>query len=177
MTACVGGDGFKDIKRLPPDQLIEEVARKGDRAPVSNETVRREVAKDREIDPDGRAEGTPAEEARLNLRVGRHAADEQLVDAAAVHVDDLVAQGPPLDVIADRGQALRAGSGPRRYRTVRSPRAPARRRGVRIHRSASCRPRAMSRPRAARACRWICHARSAPSPAMASSRSAAVTRP
>lgn len=43
----------KDIKRLPPDQLIEEVARKGDRAPVSNETVRREVAKDRETSPTG----------------------------------------------------------------------------------------------------------------------------
>ncbi len=42
-----------DIKRLPPDQLMDEVGKKGDRAPVDDETVRREVAKDRETTPTG----------------------------------------------------------------------------------------------------------------------------
>jgi hypothetical protein len=42
-----------DIKRLPVDQLLEEVEKKGDHAPVDDETVRREVAKDRETSPAG----------------------------------------------------------------------------------------------------------------------------
>ena len=48
-----------DIKRLPPDQLVEEVQRKGDRAPVDDETVRREVAKDRETSPTGAPKEDP----------------------------------------------------------------------------------------------------------------------
>jgi hypothetical protein len=43
----------KDKDRLPPDQLLEEVAKKGDRAGVPDETVRREASKPRESSPEG----------------------------------------------------------------------------------------------------------------------------
>lgn len=56
-TRCMSS---KEIKRLPPDQLLEEVAEKGARAPVDDETVRREVAKDRETTPSGAPKPAPA---------------------------------------------------------------------------------------------------------------------
>lgn len=49
-----------DIKRLPPDQLLEEVGEKGDRTPVDDETVRREAAKNRETSPTGAPKEAPA---------------------------------------------------------------------------------------------------------------------
>jgi hypothetical protein len=43
----------KDETRLPPDQLMEEVARKGEKAGVPDETVRRAATKPRETSPTG----------------------------------------------------------------------------------------------------------------------------
>lgn len=44
---------------MPPDQLLEEVARRGERVPVDDEEVRREVAKRRETSPAGAPKEEP----------------------------------------------------------------------------------------------------------------------
>ena len=49
-----------DIKCLKPDQLLDAVAEKGDLAPVDDETVRREAAKDRKTTPTGAPKEEPA---------------------------------------------------------------------------------------------------------------------
>ena len=49
----------KRLNRLPPDQLLEEVAKHGQRAPVDDEEVRREAAKRRETSPTGAPKEEP----------------------------------------------------------------------------------------------------------------------
>lgn len=49
----------KDNDRLPPDQLVEHVAKKGEKSGVANETVRREAAKPRETSPTGAPKEAP----------------------------------------------------------------------------------------------------------------------
>jgi len=49
----------KDKDRLPPDQLVDHVARKADKSGVSDETVRREAAKPRETSPTGAPKEAP----------------------------------------------------------------------------------------------------------------------
>lgn len=49
----------KDKDRLPPDQLVEHVAKKGEKSGVPDETVRREAAKQRETSPSGAPKEAP----------------------------------------------------------------------------------------------------------------------
>lgn len=43
----------KETDRLPPDQLVDHVAKNGEKSGVTDETVRREAAKPRETSPTG----------------------------------------------------------------------------------------------------------------------------